>query len=185
VKKRIVILDYDGTVTDAEAEGTPFLEAYRGALMIFSGLPRDEARELVESLERQVTTNSQGGWECDGKIVAPATDPFLRVRPLACAVFDHLGLFQKPSDRALLLGFLYLTLYKAHAGYVPRPDASMFLRQLLGMKGVFVYVVTNSGTESVQDKIARLDVGFDPKHVIGLAKKFVVGDKPSNIATTI
>jgi len=44
-----------------------------------------------------------------------------------------------------------------------------------------VYIVTNSDTEAVQSKIVELGIDLPADHVIGGAKKYMIGETPDTI----
>ena len=75
--KRMVIFDFDGTLTDAEQEGQPFRAGYLDDLTVLTGLPRDQVEAEAIKFEAEVASNPERfGWMFKGQIVAPATvDP--------------------------------------------------------------------------------------------------------------
>lgn len=177
----LLVLDFDGTMTDAEREGAPFRGAYLDDIATLAALPRDEVEALAARFEREVADNAHAeGWLFGGHIVAPATvDPYLRIMPVARMVFDHYGRFMNGDDRDRLLdGILYKYNY---------PKTRTVFREgarevLLGTPADTTYVVTNSHTIPVQDKIKQLSaMGDDPdallwlvERVHGRAKKYVL-----------
>ena len=107
---RMVILDFDGTLTDAEQEGVPYREGYLGDVAILAGQPVEDVMALAETFEADVKAREgEFGWRFGGQIVAPAcVDPYLRMMPVARMIFDHYGVFLESSDRDRLLdGILY------------------------------------------------------------------------------
>ncbi|MCB9758224.1 MAG: HAD family hydrolase [Alphaproteobacteria bacterium] len=180
---RLLILDFDGTVTDAEAEGAPFREGYLTDLAVLTGLSVEEVRALAERFEAEVAADpDRYGWMYEGHIVAPAmVDPYLRIMPVARRVFDHAGAFLREEDRTRLLdGVLYKYNY-TKTGIAFRPGAREALEALEGQD---VFIVTNSHTEAVKDKVRRLGQRPDGSNslawlvdrVHGRAKKYVIDD---------
>lgn len=179
----LLVLDFDGTMTDAEAEGTPFRGGYLEDVATLVGRPVDEVLALSARFEAEVAENPQAhGWVFGGRIVAPATvDPYLRIMPVARRVFDHFGAFASEDDRARLLdGILYKYNYtKTRIAF--RPNARAALSSLAGSE---TYVVTNSHTEAVAHKIRVLGENADGTNelswlvdrVHGRAKKYVLDD---------
>lgn len=185
----MLILDFDGTVTDAEAEGTPFREGYLEDLSILTGEPVDAVRVVAEEIEAVVQADPNAhGWIYDGHIVAPATvDPYLRVMPVARAVFDRFGVFPGADDRRRLLdGILYKYNYqKTNIAF--RPGAYELLRALVGTDS---YVVTNSHTDPVSAKIRSLGERGESlewwlPRVRGSAKKYAVDDRFDGVDATL
>merc|ERR1740121_2091988 len=122
---------------------------------------------------------NDNGWVVDGKIVAPAgVDPYLRMKPIAHAIFDELGAFTSLQERARVLEVLYKynymkTLTVFHKGARAALEA---------LEGTNTHVVTNSYTEPVQNKLSILGSNPDDScslswmhdRVHGLAKKYVL-----------
>ena len=178
---RLIVFDFDGTLTDAEEEGRPFRGGYLDDIAVLCGVSRDEVEPVAVAAEAKVAANPQAhGWVFGGRIVAPATvDPYLRIMPVARMVFDHFGRFMDSSDRDHLLdGILYKYNY---------PKTRTVFRE--GAREVLIntpvdttYVVTNSHTVPVQEKITKLSgMGDDPEalmwlvpRVHGRAKKYVL-----------
>ena len=169
----MLVLDFDGTMTDAEAEGGPYRLGYLQDLALLVDRPADEVLALAERLEGQVLANpEQHGWLFGGSIVAPASvDPYLRVMPVARMLLDHFGVLEVPHERERVLDrILYKYNYKKTLN-VFREGAGAFLR---GLEGQAVYVVTNSHTDAVQEKLADLGADWLVPRVHGLAKKYVL-----------
>lgn len=175
---KLLILDFDGTMTDAELEGAPFRDGYLGDVAILTGQPMEEILTLAERFEAEIAENPDAhGWVYAGQIVAPATvDPYLRIMPVARLIFDEFGGFPDDDERNRLLdGILYKYNYhKTRTAF--REGARQTLEALTGTN---THVVTNSHTEPVQDKIRTLsgeDGALDwlVERVYGRAKKYVV-----------
>lgn len=184
VATRLLVLDFDGTMTDAEAEGAPFREGYLRDVAALVDRPYEEVEAKARGFEEEVAADPAAfGWIYDGRIVAPATvDPYLRIMPVARKLFDHYGRFEDEVDRTRLLdGILYKYNYQKTRD-VPRDGAR---EVLLGLAGQPVYVVTNSHTDAVQRKIRKLGETDDGENrlewlverVTGRAKKYVVDDE--------
>ncbi|MCB9780995.1 MAG: hypothetical protein H6742_20670 [Alphaproteobacteria bacterium] len=180
---RLLVLDFDGTVTDAEREGAPFREGYLSDIATLTGLSRDEVEELARRFEAEIAADPQShGWMYGGRIVAPATvDPYLRIMPVARKIFDEVGAFSREQDRTHLLdGILYK--YNYPKTEIAFRDGGAEVLGALGPDGdLLTYVVTNSHTDAVQHKIrvlggpgGALDWLVDRVH--GRAKKYVIHD---------
>jgi len=117
-----------------------------------------------------------------GRAVAPATvDPYLRMVPIAHRILDRFDAFAGAADRSRLLGsVLYRYNYAKTLGHpVFRPGASHALR---GLRGTPTWIVTNSDTDTVAEKLAALDrdapgVAWLMSRVRGEARKFDVDDE--------
>jgi hypothetical protein len=176
----LLVLDFDGTMTDAEREGAPFRGAYLDDIAVLADLPRDEVERLAARFEAEVADNAATeGWIFGGHIVAPATvDPYLRIMPVARRILDHAAAFTVPAERDRLLdGILYKHNY-GRTAIAFRAGAGDVLR---GLTGTATHVVTNSHTDAVQHKIRVLggeEGGLDwlAERVHGRAKKYVLDD---------
>ncbi len=177
----MLILDFDGTMTDAEAEGAPFTAGYLADLSALTGRSLEEVQTLAARFEAEIAAEPQAhGWIFGGHIVAPATvDPYLRIMPIARKIFDHTGCFLNTDDRDRLLdGILYKYNYPKTA-MVFRPGALEILADLIPRP---MYVVTNSHTGAVQHKIRQLGAQPDGpsalellvERVFGQAKKYML-----------
>ena len=176
---RMVILDFDGTLTDAEKEGVPYREGYLHDVAILAGAPREEVLSLAEGFEAEVQRREgEFGWKYGGEIVAPAgVDPYLRMMPVARMIFDHYGVFMNGDDRDRLLdGILYRYNYP-RTRTVFREGAA---EALMALPRETTWVVTNSHTAPVQNKIRTLDrtvhgqLDWLIDRVHGNARKYVI-----------
>jgi hypothetical protein len=177
----MLILDFDGTLTDAEAEGAPFQVGYLEDLATLCGAELGEIQELAAGFEREMLADKDRyGWIFLGHIVAPASvDPYLRIMPVARRILDHFGAFEDEGDRSRLLdGILYKYNYRK-SDIAFRPGARAFL---CGLDRQRSWVVTNSATSPVQDKVRHLGgLGEDPheldwlvERVHGFGKKYFI-----------
>ena len=180
----MLVLDFDGTLTDAELEGKPFRAGYLDDLAALTGAPRAEIEELADGFERTILqAGGRYGWDFGGRIVAPASvDPYLRIMPVARMVFDHYGAFPSAVDRSRLLdGILYKYNYPK-SGVNFRPGAFELLASLQGTPS---WIVTNSATLPVQHKVRTLaEQAGQPgaldwlvERVHGFGKKYVIDDE--------
>jgi hypothetical protein len=177
----LLVLDFDGTLTDAEAEGAPFREGYLEDLAALCGRSLEEIRALADGFEDEVKADVAGfGWVFGGRIVAPAAvDPYLRIMPVARKVFDACGVFADHDDRDRLLDNILYKYNYGKSGVAFKPGARDFL---VSRKGTETYVITNSHTLPVQEKIRILAAQGDDaseldwlvERVQGSAKKYAV-----------
>ncbi|MCB9738452.1 MAG: HAD family hydrolase [Deltaproteobacteria bacterium] len=178
----LLVLDFDGTMTDAEREGAPYRTGVLEDVALLTGWPQQRVFDRAAEVEAEIAANPHAhGWQFGGQIVAPASvDPYLRIMPVARQIFDEAGVYRDEADRARLLeGLLYKYNYRKTA--IAFRDGAR--ETLLAMTGKPVYVVTNSHTDAVQDKIRHLGGGGDGgplswlvPRVFGSARKFVLDD---------
>ncbi len=165
-RPELLILDFDGTFTDVDAEAVPFLRTYREGLAELLDASIDEVwPRAVEEVQRHPDAH---GFEFDGKIVAPShADPYILATSVA-----HLVLAER--DALGLAGELEGLFRRAYAtsDTVFRPDAGEVLDALLGL-GIPVRVVSNSHTDSVIAKLGKLRPdAVERAPVTGNARKF-------------
>jgi hypothetical protein len=179
-----LVLDFDGTMTDAEAEGRPFRDGYLEDLATLVGLAPDDAgiRQLADEVEAELfAAPASHAFMWMGRPVAPATvDPYLRMVPIAHRILDRHGAVPSAEDRGRLLGsVLYKYNYAKTLGRpVFRTGAGAMLKALAGTR---TWIVTNSDTHAVAGKVAALDreapgVAWLTSRVRGFARKFDVDD---------
>jgi hypothetical protein len=189
----VLVLDFDGTMTDAEAEGRPFRDGYLDDLCALVGRPAQdpEVLELAAAVEAELALEPAAHpflWM--GRAVAPASvDPYLRMVPIAHRILDRFGAIPSPEDRARLLGnVLYRYNYAKTLGHpVFRAGAGEVLRSLAGTPA---WIVTNSDTHAVAGKVAALDrevsgVAWLTSRVRGHARKFDVDDAWTGVAAEL
>ncbi|MDP6945661.1 MAG: hypothetical protein QF464_16040 [Myxococcota bacterium] len=170
-------------MTDAEVEGVPFREGYLEDVSVLSGLPIEEVTELAEVFSREVSDNAHAyGWDFGGRIVAPAVvDPYLRMMPVARKIMDRAGVFMNTDERNRLLDGI---LYKYNYGKTYNCFREGAREVLESMKGTATYVVTNSHTIPVKEKLRSLGLESDGTctldwlvdRVHGSAKKYYLDD---------
>lgn len=192
-QRRLIIFDFDGTLTDAEVEGAPFRAGYLDDIATLTGWARTKIEEEARGFEAEVAAHPERyGWYFSGQIVAPATvDPYLRMMPVARHLLDKAEALMIPSDRERVLdGLLYKYNYQKTVTAF-RDGALSALQHLIetgyldGEAGA-LYVVTNSHTDAVQDKLRALEEerslrgGAGPslspliERVYGRAQKYVI-----------
>lgn len=191
---RVIVLDFDGTMTDAEQEGAPFRVGYLADLATLVGVTPDDARfaGIVGEVEMKLAkAPAEHPFRWKGKAVAPASvDPYLRMVPIADAIFDAWGILPDRELRGRLTGgVLYKHNYDRTLGKpVFRPGAAEVLRALAGTE---TFVVTNSHTAAVAEKIDMLDrqagggIAWLAPRVRGNAQKFEVDEAWDEVPPTL
>ena len=188
----ILVLDFDGTMTDAEAEGRPFRDGYLEDLCALVGRPADdpEVLAIAQTVEAELSRAPElHPFLWMGRAVAPAVvDPYLRMVPIAHRILDTYGALVGPSaalDRGRLLGsVLYKYNYVKTLGLpVFRAGAGAVLSNLHDNEA---WIVTNSDTHAVASKVAALDrefpgVAWLTSRVRGQARKFDVDGARSGL----
>lgn len=186
IGKRLTVLDFDGTCTNAEVEGIGFVNAVITELVRITGSNEARIRAAYEGVEERILRNpEQHGWAVNGIIVAPATvDPYLRSKPIVREILETHGMTRSEIDRIVdeLNGPRYNEFYQK-SGVCLRPKLGDALMRLAAEPDHAVVIITNAGIEAVKRKLATL-TGVDATMiesipVMGGAKKFIVGDLPN------
>lgn len=178
MRHQLVILDFDGTFTDVEAEAGPFFASYLAQASALLG--EDVTDEFARIADEVAQAPAEHGWTYEGKVVAPGNaDPYLRATIVFNLMLDARGAHTEPEVRRELLQKLYFDNYPK-ADTVFRPEAKRVVETLLRMDRR-ICVVTNSATDDVQKKIDELaPEGRDQLSVFGDARKFVV-EEPAEV----
>ncbi len=184
---RLVILDFDGTMTDAEAEGRPFVQGYLEDLAALVGRPLPEIQALATRYEADVMAAPHAyGWLWKGNIVAPATvDPYVRIMPVARKILDACSAFTNEGERERLLDAVLFKYNYRKTVRAFRPHAA---EALAALERYETWVVTNAHVEPVKAKIAELEaqrgvgsLAWLSDRVIGRALKQVVEDGDASL----
>lgn len=183
----VLVLDFDGTMTDAEHEGRPFVDGYLEDLASLVGKTAADVIPLAVEVDAEIAAApDKHPFLWMGKAVAPATvDPYLRMVPIAHRILDRFGAIPDAADRGRLMGgILYKYNYQKTLGHpVFRAGAGDALRALTGRE---TWIVTNSDTHAVAGKVAALDhqapgVAWLTSRVRGYARKFDVDDSWTDV----
>jgi len=171
---KCIVLDFDGTFTDVEIEGAPFVRTYRAALSDLIG--RDIGAEWDRAAAEVAAQPGRYGWVHGGKIVAPGNaDPYVRCTTVAQLVCDREGRLLDPETRTAIVQAFYQLAYR-HTVTAFRPDARETLARVAA-SGLPTYVVTNSSTQVVEHKLHELaPAGLERLQVIGDAQKYIIAE---------
>jgi phosphoglycolate phosphatase-like HAD superfamily hydrolase len=171
---KAIVLDFDGTFTDVEVEGAPFVRTYRAALSDLVG--RDVSADWERAAAEIAARPGRYGWVHGGRIVAPGNaDPYVRCTAVAQLICDAENRLRDPEVRTAVVQAFYQLAYR-HTVTAFRPEARETLGKLTET-GLPVYVVTNSSTQVVTQKLRELaPPGLERLHVLGDAQKFVVAE---------
>ena len=177
---RCIVLDFDGTFTHVDAEAQSYTPLYREHLGWLLGAHDAAATAAFvaewEAVDREMDAQpALHGWkDAAGRIVAPAyADPYVKSRAISEQLLDRRGLFQGTGERLAVLDYLFRLGRRAVLPHF-RPEAAEAV-DALAATGARLFVVTNSGTEDVRQKIAE-NLRGAARHldVRGDAKKYVL-----------
>ena len=182
--KRLLILDFDGTLTNAEEEGKNYKIGYLEDVALLADLTVEETMKLANQFENEILQNSNKfGWKFNGKIVAPASvDPYLRIMPISRMIFDQVGAFENLKERDFVLDRILYKYNYQKTTTAFREGAADFFAETAGLEGLETCIVTNSHTEPVQEKVRVLakEAGHDfdwlVERVYGSARKYLLDD---------
>lgn len=179
-RPRLVVLDFDGTLTDADAHAPAFLAASRRALAARLGWDEARcAREWERAHARVAALPPEAAWVVDGAGVCPANaDPYLTANGVVRRLLAERAL-RAGADLAAGVLDVHRAAYE-HVAPPFRPGVRELLEELCG-GGWRVSVVTNSRTVTVERLLDAL--GFPGRGTVlvrGDAAKFSVA--PGGIA---
>ena len=153
----MLILDFDGTLTDVEEEGVPFTEGYLRDLAALTGSSLEQIRELHARFQAEILGDpTRYAWVMNGLAVAPATvDPYLRIKPIAAMILDELGIVLPTRFRENLFSdILYRDNYRLTRTAF-RAGAVELLTEVFTQE-MPAAIVTNSHTDAVLSKLLVL-----------------------------
>ena len=196
----LLILDFDGTLTNAEEEGRKYREGYLEDVALLADLDLEQVLEWANEFEQNILEKADKyGWNFNGRIVAPAcVDPYLRIMPISRMIFDRAGVYSNLAERDRLLDrILYKYNYQKTTTAFRTGAADFFARARSlevdspeGQK-LFTCVVTNSHTKPVQKKITLLgeqsgkDFDWLVERVYGSARKYVIDESFTELSESL
>ncbi|HLL53647.1 MAG TPA: HAD family hydrolase, partial [Myxococcaceae bacterium] len=175
---RCVVVDFDGTFTDVEAEAAEFESSFQAE--VATVCERDVSQAWREERAEIAAHPQQYGWVYNGVVVAPANaDPYIRTSSVAQRVFDRFGVLTDKDARSATVQAFYRKAYE-RTKTAFRPDARDVLEALVD-SGLPVAIVTNAHPDVVLRKLETLAPrGREKLNVRGEARKFVL--EPAKVA---
>jgi len=179
-----VVSDFDGTVTDVDAEAIPYVEGYKADVARDLGVSRSELDVIWVQGQRTIESNpSRYGWQSNGRIVAPAyADPLIMARTIVGLLLDDARLFMDEASRAELLDGYFRANY-GNLDIVFKDKADAFLTDLSGC--VDSCIVTNSSTAGVVSKLQHLSTKHSVIKVVGDAKKYELSSTYTDVPDSL
>jgi phosphoglycolate phosphatase-like HAD superfamily hydrolase len=182
--KQLLVLDFDGTLTNAEEEGRNYKKGYIEDIALLADLSIEETNRLADKFEKEIVSDADRfGWNFNGKIVAPASvDPYLRIMPISRMILDHVGAFTNTEERNRLLDRILYKYNYQKTTTAFRDGAAEFFASTSEVQGMETCIVTNSHTKPVQEKVRVLgersdnDFNWLVDRVYGSARKYILDD---------
>ncbi len=170
----LVVLDFDGTVTEVDKEATSAVDGWRTDIGNELELSTSEIeKEWLGAQIRIEAEPAKYGWVMGNKIVAPAyADPLVMARTISELLFDQFGVYLDRPERENILQNRFFKDNYAKTGTVFKNGANHFLKEVCNKFDVCI--VTNSGTGSVVKKIAQLPTKYPTIPIHGDAKKYIL-----------
>ncbi|HLP80159.1 MAG TPA: HAD family hydrolase [Acidobacteriota bacterium] len=169
-----VILDFDGTLTDTQAESAPMIEKWQTLICDTTYMPLEHLLSQIPVAKEQILADKKAGWKSNGVVVAPASsDPYVFHTSILQNILEAFYLlYEIPRPGVELEQFMQKTFMESygHAITVFRPGAKEFLQHCV--QNYDTRIVTNSKTDAVVRKLES--IGMPDVPVIGQAKKYVV-----------
>jgi hypothetical protein len=183
--ERPVFADHDGTLTDSSKEISEYSSLVVEYNALRLGLTVEESEKLLNSAKEKILKdpgNYGWKWGKDKLIVAPASDHYLFNQVATEIILSDFIAWNPIMKRKIeenlggkekYINDLFISCVPK-LGIFYRPEAKEFLTELAERRGENGWaIVTNSGAEKVIKKLAKLNLGFDPK-VVGGAKKMEI-----------
>jgi FMN phosphatase YigB (HAD superfamily) len=172
----LVVLDFDGTLTNVDEEAVPAVQGWKNDLRETLGFSEAEFSSVWEDAQSRILSEpSQYGWIMGDKIIAPPyASPMVMARTISEVLFDDAGKYLQRVEREELLQNHFFKRNYKNTKIVFKEGADSFLQEL---KKLFeVVIVTNSGTNDVVRKLAHLESDHSELNVAGGAKKYVINN---------
>lgn len=161
-KKLSIVTDFDGVITDEEAEAVGFIDAYITKLSRKLRIPTQTVRKRLDAIKLGIVSHPREApkWEFAGWEVAPIAGPYILHSVAASILVKELAK-ESSSVRQKLKGVdtgkmfenLHYESYQ-YSGTVFAPYAKHFLKDLSAFGKLTI--VTNSKTTAVQKKLGQL-----------------------------
>ncbi|MBI5534359.1 MAG: HAD family hydrolase [Deltaproteobacteria bacterium] len=170
-----VVLDFDGTLTDADLHAASFQQASRDQLALRLGLGASQMQVEWHRADAALHSSPESlGWEVEGWEVCPArADPYLIANSITESLLKQYDIGDGAEGRRAIVSQVHR---EAYLRVLPtfRKEARAVLERLLDLD-LAVCVVTNSHTDTVSALLDSLSVrGRDKLRVRGGASKFSV-----------
>jgi len=181
-----LVLDFDGTLTNIEEEAKAYVEGFCQGLGKELNLSQSEIETYWQEARTKILQSPEKyGWELERKIVASATsDPIMTCYPITDEILGKLEITLSQQERRALFAKLYLENYPK-MGESFKDGTDDFLSDVWDLFERRVYVVTNTSTEKVKEKISHLPSNHSNIPILGGAKKYVIVDGWEAVPKTI
>jgi len=181
----LVILDFDGTLTDIDKEAIPAVEGWKkdiGNELRLSTPEIDKKWSVAQAKIKENPTNY--GWLSDSRIVAPAyADPLVMARTISELLFDEAGVYMDRSERETILQNRFFKRNYDLMRIVFKDEVVGFLGRVCDKFNVCI--VTNSETECVAKKVAQLPREYSNIPIHGDAKKYILDLKWEDVPESV
>lgn len=172
---KLVVLDFNGTLTDMDKEAVPCIEGHKKDLAGALGISHDKLEDRWAKAQKKVEKeHSMHGWKSKGRIVAPAhSDPYIKAGAVSHLLLEKEHSCKDDTERRALLQRIFTDNYRK-TPVIFREGAEEFLSKTRRLFDVCI--ITNSGKEQVMRKLSRMRQGHDDITVIGNACKHAIAD---------
>lgn len=176
---KLVVFDYDGTLTDLESGAKNFVNNYKSEVRGILGIEEDSFNQVWFAARDGLFAHPEKyGWEIGGKISVPLfADPILEVQTIAVELYKRKGLSTQEAEKH------FWDVYAHNVGSlenIPTEGLTSFLESFATF-GVEGCIVTNSSTESVGKKILGIKT-LENFPLFGGAKKFNLDDSIDRVS---
>lgn len=179
MRPKLLILDFDGSVTILKSEAPAFCRRYFQLARKRAGVSPERFSALARTMRRVIrSAPHEHGWLHRGHIAASAlADPYIEMRTTIELVLTELNVFPSRADLEEEL-HQYFSMLTPSIRVVFKPETPALLTTLVE-KGVPSYFVSNSQPHLVQERLAALAAKHPTAHpflkrIHGHARKYAV-----------
>ena len=195
--KKILVFDYDGTITLAEKEIGPFRTGCMEDLAALTGEEFEDIRDLCLEIEQEILQNPEKFSVMNNGLPAiRANDPYCIWDPIARRVFDCFKIFQNTTDRDRLIDTMLFKYNCKKTTTVFNPQAKHVLKNLMTKNNqIETFIVSSSSTDSLRARIRLLSRNKNKQNyqwveklvgrAYGSAKKFHLDDNFGLVSESI
>lgn len=180
----LVVLDFDGTLTEVDKEAIPFVNGYKNDVARDLNIDREELEERWAIAQLIVESDqSLYGWVVNGDIVAPAyADPLILSKVIASLLLDNAELYVNNHERQEALERYFQGNYERMDIFF-KEGVDEFICSL--HDEIDICIVTNSETNNVAKKIKLLKTEHSDVPIYGDAKKYLLNNVWEGVPKTV
>ena len=183
MKTKIVILDFDGTLTNTKKEAKPFLIGFKKDIAKL--LNKKNIDKEWKKKEKEIWRNSEiAGGEFRGKIVSRCNvDSYMEAATIAQQLLEEAKIFKDKNKRDKVIEEIYRRNYLKTTISFKRGSKEV-LEGLI--QKISLFIVTNSRPDAIIKKLEKLNPrGKEKIKIVGDAEKYYADSNFDAVPETI